>query len=202
MRDYLDYSGTYTADRAGGHRYLMLHTIAGLETKMVPAAVVDVCLGKYFHMTHDSQFVEDLLNRTISLGFRITDIFGDKAYHSEKNRQLIQELGAWNHITPKRKKGERKRASGEGEPPDPLMRQRNAVETVYSMMKQLFGGSVAGKKETSLINEALCIVLAHKALHKKSATYAKYCSPVYCLPQYQVLFSTFCAKPLKGEGLL
>ncbi len=161
MRDYLDYTGTYTADRANGHRYITLHTIAGVNTKIVPAAAVDVCLEQYFHMTHDSQFVEDLLKRTVALGFTITDVWGDKAYHSARNQQLIKDIGAWNHVTPRRKKGEKRGAAGEAVGPDPQMRVRNGVETVYSMMKQIFGPSVASRKRTSLINEALCIVLAH-----------------------------------------
>lgn len=161
MRDYLDYTGTYTADRASGHRYIMLHTIAGVTTNIIPAAAVDVCLGKYFHMKHDSQFVEDLVRRTSALGFRLTALWGDKAYDSSRNRQLAGEIGAEDHLTRRRMKGGKKGAREVPLAPDPSMRKRNRVETVFSMIKQIFGGQVAGRNETSLVNEALSMVLAH-----------------------------------------
>jgi hypothetical protein len=161
MRDYLDYTGTYTSDRANGHRYIMLQTIAGVKTNIIPAAAVDVCLEQYFHMKHDSQFVEDLVRRTIALGFKLTALWGDKAYDSYKNRQLVKEIGAEDHLTPRRGKGSKKKSRRDARHNDPRMRTRNRVETVFSMIKQIFGGCVTGRNETALINEALSIVLAH-----------------------------------------
>jgi hypothetical protein len=161
MRDYLDYTGTYTSDRANGHRYIMLQTIAGVNTNIIPAVSVDVCLDKYFHMRHDSQFVEDLARRTIALGFKITDWWGDKAYDSQKNRQLAKELGVEDHITRRRGKGNKKKNRDDVGDTKPQMRTRNRVETVFSMIKQIFGCCVVSRNETALINEALCMVLAH-----------------------------------------
>lgn len=161
MRDYLDYTGTYTSDRANGHRYIMLHAIAGVRTNIIPAAAVDVCLEQYFHMKHDSQFVEDLLQRTGAIGFKITALWGDKAYDSNKNRQLAKDLGAEDHLTRRRKKRNNKKSGSEARHVDPRMRTRNRVETVFSMIKQIFGDCVTGRNETALINEALSIILAH-----------------------------------------
>jgi hypothetical protein len=160
MRDYLDYTGTYTANRANGHRYIMLQTIAGVKTNIIPAAAVDVCLDQFFHMKHDSQFVEDLVRRTSALGFKITALWGDKAYDSNKNRQLVKDITAEDHITRRRAKGSKKKNSDAGRA-DPRARTRNRVETVFSMIKQVFGGCVNGRTETALINEALSMVLAH-----------------------------------------
>jgi hypothetical protein len=161
MRDYLDYTGTYTADRANGHRYIMLQTIAGLNTRIVPAAAVDVCLEQYFHMKHDSQFVEALVRRTSAIGFKITALWGDKAYDSHKNRQLAKDIEAEDHLTRRRMKGNKRKSEGEKEQSDSALRVRNGVETVYSMIKQIFGGSVSSRNEVSLVNEALSIVIAH-----------------------------------------
>lgn len=147
MRDYLDFTGTYTANKEKGHRYVMLQTIAGLQTRIIPAAFVDVCLEKHFSLKHDSQFVEDLLRRTMALGFKVTALWGDKAYHSKKNSDLAKDKGIENHITPRRKKG-KKRAESEAETKDPQMRIRNGVETVFSMIKQVFGENVVSRKET------------------------------------------------------
>lgn len=161
MRGYLDYTEIYTADRADGHRYIMLHVIAGLHTKIVPAAAVDVCLEKYFSLKHDSQFVHELVSKTSSLGFKIAALWGDKAYYSLKNKQLVKDLGAEDHLTRRRKRGEKRKGATKAEVRDPQMRTRNGVETVYSMIKQIFGGSVSSRNKTALINEALCMVLAH-----------------------------------------
>lgn len=160
MRDYLDFTETYTANRAGGHRYIMLHAYTGINTNIITAARVDVCLGKYFHLRHDSQWVRDLTYRTMKLGFKITALWGDKGYDSSKTRKMVEDLGAEDHVTRRRLKGYRKKKKVE-KSQDMPRRARNRVETVFSMITGVFGGDVSSQKQTALVNEALCIVIAH-----------------------------------------
>jgi len=157
------YCDAYSVKKAGGHRYLMAHFLAGQITHGVFAAAVDVCLDKKFSLRHDSEFTNILIERAKANGFvfRDAEVWGDKGYAGGKNKVLIESLGAKSMIT---EKSGKKLSRPHGDPGLCGCKgcyKRNAIETVNSMIKQIMGEKVSCKNKVSLENEVLARVVAH-----------------------------------------
>ncbi|MBS3795287.1 MAG: transposase [Candidatus Thorarchaeota archaeon] len=103
---------------------------------------------------------------------RLTTVYGDKAYISKKNAQFVTELGAYPAIEPKRNlravyRGHRGygrllreyRANPSEWKRTHQYGKRSLAETVLSMLKVQFGGSLSSRSYKEQRRELLIKVL-------------------------------------------
>jgi transposase len=145
------------------HGWVKLHTSVGVMTNVVTAARVT-------ESTANDCPELPALAKTTSEHFKVAEMSADKAYLSHANLDAIEALGAIPYIPFK--------SNSQGAGPAAWRRmwglflyrhdeflthyhQRSNVETAYSAIKRLFGGSVRSKCFAAQVNEVLCKVLCY-----------------------------------------
>ncbi|MFO7835565.1 MAG: IS5 family transposase [Candidatus Thorarchaeota archaeon] len=147
-------------------RFHALHAAVDTNTLLVHAARIRARPGG------DATHLVSLLRRVPDN--ELVTVYGDKAYISKKNAQFVTELGAYPAIEPKRNLRARSRGHrGYGRflreyraNPDKWKQthqygQRSLAETVFSMLKVRFGGSLSSRGYKERRRELLIKVLLH-----------------------------------------
>ncbi len=147
-------------------RFHALHNAVDTDTLLVHATRVRVRPGG------DAKELVPLLKRVRHQGFE--HVYGDKAYISRRNVQYITDLGAYPAIEPKRGlKGWSRGYWGYKQliveyRSDPVewkdthkYGKRSLVETVFSMMKVRFTGSLRSRRYKEQRRELLIKVILH-----------------------------------------
>lgn len=175
----VDSSGfsTNTYDRWYDHRYgkmrsevkwVKVHLMCGVKTHVVTSAEVTPT------ETADAPQLPELVNTTAKT-FTISEVAADKAYSSRKNLNAINNVGGIPFIPFKSySKGSQGNKKFDGlwyrmwhfysYNRDAFLERyhkRSNAETVFSMIKMKFGGSVRAKTPIAQVNEVLCKVLCH-----------------------------------------
>lgn len=130
--------------------------------------------------TSDTKILPSLLDTTMRY-FDVDEVYADKGYSSVRNHEVIAAAGADPYIMFK--------VNAKGTRPSKIWQdrcflfqnqreeflqhyhQRSNVETVMSMMKAKFGGSVRSRNEIAMRNEVLCKALAHNICRLVHAIY-------------------------------
>lgn len=131
---------------------LKLHLICGAETFVITAARVT-----RFNC-QDIRMFRPLFAQTLETGFKVGIIFGDEAYWSPRLFEFVRGHKAVPIITPKmmhKRKGVVPADSPEGS------RERNAVETVNSMLRAKFRKELRSMDRLTQENELLSQVVCH-----------------------------------------
>ena len=146
--------------------WVKMHLMCGVTTNVVTSCVItDGHAG-------DSPQFKGLVNKTAE-NFVMDEVSADKAYSSRSNLKLVVGHTAMPYIDFKENTNPDNRRS------NALWKRmyhfyaynqewfmshyhlRSNVETVFSMIKAKFGGSLRSKTYQSQVNEALCKVLCH-----------------------------------------
>ncbi len=144
------------------------HICCGVRSNIITAAVATPGTA------NDAPFFTPLLEATAP-NFRVDSVSADKAYLSRKNLGVIEALGASARIPFKSNSA----MSAAKKRRDPVWERnfrffhdhrseflegyhkRSNVETVFSMVKSRFGGSVRSKTPAARLNEVLLKFLCH-----------------------------------------
>lgn len=146
--------------------WLKLHMLVGEKTQIVVSATVEGWASSDYR-----QFIP-LLARVPSQ-FRMREIYADGAYLGRTNMDAAELMGATPYIP----------YDSRVVPPDPsddsiwarmywmfhhregewkaIYHRRSKVETAFSSIKRLFGGSIRSKNHVAQVNEVLCKVVCH-----------------------------------------
>ena len=149
--------------------YVKVHLMCGVKTHIVTSVECSP------HETADTVELIPLLKKTAET-FAVKEVSADKAYSSRRNLHAIQNAGGTPYIP---FKGNAKGMGSHTTSYDGLWHKmwhfynfnreaflshyhkRSNVESVFSMIKTKFGGSVRAKTPTAQVNEVLCKVLCH-----------------------------------------
>lgn len=147
------------------HDWRKLHVAVGVDTHIITAVLTSDAY------VNDYNFLRALLRITAASGYEILEVYADKAYLGGENMRAIALLDATPYIMPKA------RTSSEGKSKvwkdmyelhktDPEefgahYHLRSNAETVFSMMKAVFGGSLRAKSKTGQRTELLAKALCH-----------------------------------------
>jgi transposase len=150
--------------KRSGRDWCKAHCIAGTRTKVIAAVeILD-------RDAADCPQFKTLVQRTAA-NFRVDEVMADKAYLSNDNLELVEDLGGTAFIQFKVNS-----TSGEAgtvweklyhfyamhrEEFDRHYHQRSNVETAFSMVKAKFGDGVRSKADVAMANEVLCKVICH-----------------------------------------
>ena len=166
MSNFFRYYSYKYEDGSDHHDWLKLHAMVGVKTNVVTS--VDVT-QRY---TGDSPYFKPLVEET-ARNFTIREVSADKAYLSHRNLELIDDMGAAPYIPFK----SNSTADNRYQPPvwkklyhlfamhrDEFLahyHKRSNVESTFSAIKRVFGGSVRSRTFTAQVNEAFLKVLCH-----------------------------------------
>jgi transposase len=147
-------------------RFTALHAAVDTDSLMVHAVRVKARPGG------DARHLVALLGRVD--GSQLATVYGDRAYISRQNVQCIADRGAYPAIEPKKRlrarsrghRGYKELISDYRSDPAEWKQvheygQRSLVETVFSMMKVRFGGSLQSRKHREQRRELLLKVVLH-----------------------------------------
>jgi transposase len=147
-------------------RFHALHNAVDTDTLMIAASRVRATPGG------DAGCMVPLLRQVP--GSQLETVYGDKAYISRKNVQVISDLGAYPAIEPKRNAKAWSRGcpaykrlvrdyqeSPEGWKDHHQYGTRSLVETVFSMLKVRFGGGLSSRGYREQRRELLFKVILH-----------------------------------------
>lgn len=146
------YPNSFTVQRAGGREYINLHCIGGNDTFIITAAIAAPMRQA------ESWFFAPLLTRTVELGFKGREIWGDKAYGGRGNEEVARRFGFTTYLT--RKKNMRNKKEQQEEMKN-LPEKRNSIEIVFHKIKSKFSGRLRNHTEIACYNEALCKAICH-----------------------------------------
>jgi len=188
--------GTTTYNRWFDHKWgkqrsrqswVKTHVMCGVKTHIVTAVEATPTESA------DSKQLPYLLERTAQT-FDINEVSADKAYSDHKNVHAIQDAGATAYIP------FRSNSTGLASSKHPFdslwhrmwgyynfnrsnfnahYHKRSNVETVFSMIKAKFGGSVRAKSPVAQVNEVLCKVLCHNICVLIQSIYELDLEPVF-----------------------
>lgn len=147
------------------HDWRKLHVAVAVDTHIITAVLTSDAY------VNDYNFLRALLRITAASGYEILEVCADKAYLGGENMRAVALLGATPYIMPKA------RTSSEGKSKvwkdmyelhenDPEefgahYHLRSNVETVFSMIKTVFDGSLRAKSKTGQRTELLAKALCH-----------------------------------------
>ena len=151
--------------------WVKAHIMAGVNTNVVTAARATVSNA------HDTTYFKTLLDATAKY-FGVKEVSGDKAYLSKKNLAAADAIGAKFYspfkVNSTADAGHHRRDAQQllwekayhyyhlnREEFLEHYHKRSNVETVFSMIKAKFGGSVKAKTPTAQSNEVLVKILCH-----------------------------------------
>lgn len=150
-------------------KWVKTHLMCGVNTHVVTSIEATA------YESADAPQLPALVNATAKT-FTINEVAADKAYSSRNNLRAVQAVNATAYIPFK------SNTNGIGNKADGFdslwnrmwhfynfnkatfmqhYHKRSNVETVFSMIKAKFGGSVRAKTPTAQVNEVLCKVLCH-----------------------------------------
>jgi len=144
--------------------YKKLHIISGVRSNIIISS--KVTNGK----VHDSPYLELLLKK--STYFNIRELYGDSAYLSHKNCDLIASIKAIPFLFPKKNTSTKLKGNHNWNSMiklwfdnEKLFRRhyhrRSNVETTFGMIKAHYLPYVRSRGDIGQINEALCKVICH-----------------------------------------
>jgi transposase len=183
--------------------WIKAHMMCGVKTHIITSVEATA-----YESADNLQFPE-LVEKTART-FAINEVTADKAYSGRKNLQVVEDLGGtayipfMSHATGKINKYHKYHEfdglwnrmwhfyNFNREVFMQHYHKRSNAETVYSMIKTKFGGSVRSKSPVAQVNEVLCKVLCHNICVLIQSIYELGIAPT---------FWTFKAKLIKGEGL-
>jgi transposase len=173
----------------GVKRWIKLHGIVGTQTNVFTAVSVTENAGPG---SGDSPNLPALVEGTAAGGFALREVSADKAYLSHANLATIEATGAAPFIPFKvdsRPTGSPQwerlyclfRANG----PDFLARyhRRSNVESSFSALKRLFGGSLLSRKLDAQFNEVLLKVLCFNLTTLVHSIHELGVEPRFWMPQ-------------------
>jgi transposase len=149
-------------------KWVKAHLMCGVKTHAVTSVEVTPT------ETADAPQLPELV-KTTAKTFAINEVSADKAYSSRRNLHAVNAVGAVPFIPFK----SYSKGSQGNKPFDGLWHRmwhfynynreaflehyhkRSNAETVFSMIKMKFGGSVRSKSPVAQVNEVLCKVLCH-----------------------------------------
>lgn len=155
--------------------WVKLHANVGVKTRTIAAAqVTDI------HV-HDTMCMEYLLKRTAKR-FKIKRQFGDGAYSSHANCDMVSSHGAEPYLMFSKRATRKARGSltwtrmydifyKHREKFFEQYNKRNNVECVFNMIKSKWSTDLRSKKYESQVNELLCKVLCHNIIVLTSELY-------------------------------
>ena len=176
-----------------GARWIKAHVICGVLTNIVTSAEVNDTKG------HDSPQFAPLVEST-ARHFTVNEVSADKAYLSKRNLRVVDVAGGTAYI-PFKTNSVLKNAA---QPRDGLWERafhlfnlnrpaflkhyhkRSNVETVFSMIKAKFGGSVRAKTPVAQVNEVLFKILCHNVCVLIQSAYELGVSPTFGTEQSAV----------------
>ncbi len=150
-------------------KYIKVHVMCGVKTHVVTSIEI------HPHETADTVELIPLLKKTAET-FAVKEVSADKAYSSRRNLHAIHNVGAVPYVP---FKGNAVGMGGLTTSYDSLWHKmwhfynynreaflshyhkRSNVESVFSMIKAKFGGSVRAKTPIAQVNEVLCKILCH-----------------------------------------
>ncbi|RJQ40120.1 MAG: transposase [Dehalococcoidia bacterium] len=150
-------------------KWVKAHVMCGVKTHIVTS--VETTDGD----SHDTLQFPKLVNDTAKT-FNIAEVSADKAYSTRANLHTVQAQGGIAYIPFKKfstgSQGSHHKFDGLWQKmwhfytfnQDAFYahyHKRSNVETVFSMIKAKFGGSVRSKNSTAQVNEVLCKILCH-----------------------------------------
>lgn len=152
--------------RTRRRRFHALHNVIDTDTLLIHGSRIRVRPGG------DAKHLQALVNQVSCSGLEV--VYGDKAYISRQNVQCISDLGAYPAIEPKTNAQGRSRGSPaykqlvseyqscpEGWKRVHAYGKRNLVETVFSMLKLRFTGSLSSRGARQRRRELLIKVILH-----------------------------------------
>lgn len=147
------------------HDWRKLHVACGVDTHIITAVLTSKAYA------NDYNFLRALLRTTAESGFEILEVYADKAYLGGENIRVIAMLGALPFVPPKARTSAEGKSSTwkrmyslyENEPEEfnAHYHQRSNVETVFSMMKEIFDVRLRTKSECAQRTELLAKALSH-----------------------------------------
>ena len=165
-------------------QWVKLHLMSGVRTHIVTVAEATNT------PTADAPYLPGFLQTTTGETFYIESVAADKGYLSKNNLRAIQDAGAKGYIPFKvnsvaEQGGHHKRDDLwakayhyfqlNREEFDRQYHQRSNVESVFSMIKARFGGSVRSRTPDAQVNEVLLKVLCHNICMLIKAAYELEC---------------------------
>ena len=149
--------------------WLKVHLMCGVTTNIVTS--VEISDG----YANDYHFYKSLVNKTGENGFKMKEVFADKAYLGGENLLVTLRHGAIPYIPFKSNSQFQTNYGPKSQLWTKMLHfynfhreeflthyhKRSNVETTFSMIKAKFGHRLRSKSLTAQINEALCKVLCH-----------------------------------------
>ncbi len=184
--------------------WVKAHLMCGIRTHIVTSVEATA-----YESADNLQFPE-LVEKTSRI-FAINEVSADKAYSGRKNLQVVEDVGGMayipfmSHATGKINKYHKYHEfdglwnrmwhyyNYNRETFMQHYHKRSNVETVYSMIKTKFGGSVRSKTPVAQVNEVLCKILCHNICVLIQSMYELGIEP---------MFSTFKAKQAVAPKVL
>jgi transposase len=145
-------------------RWVKVHAMVGTVTNIITA--VEATEGH----VHDSPMFAPVVERTHANGFEIREVSADKAYLSHENLATVEKVGGVPYVPFKSNSGSTGSEAWKrmwhlySLERDTFLRRyhrRSNVESTFSSVKRLFGGSVRSKLLPAQINEVLLKCLCH-----------------------------------------
>ena len=128
-----------------------------------------VCAVKIRHqLRHDNIDFTPLLEKTNQI-IPINTVVADKGYDSENNHIAARDLGIASIIIPPRysdipirkTKGRYRKALKRDGYDNTIYHQRNKVETIFSVIKRMFGDSVTSRNMITINHEMIYRIIAY-----------------------------------------
>lgn len=156
------YDHKYGANRPG-HDWIKVHVMTGVKTNIITAVEIR---GR---SAHDAPLFGSLVRKTAK-NFRILEVAADKGYLSQKNLQVVADIGGTPYI-PFRENS----LTIKGGLWEKLLNfyklhhdeflehyhKRSQVEATFAMIKSKFRDHVRGRTDVSMRNEVLAKILCH-----------------------------------------
>lgn len=163
-------------------QYLKLHVACGTVTHVITGVKVTTASEQ------DSPQLMDLLAATRK-NHNVRELSADKAYSKIEHHAMLEQLGigafipfkdnAVVHADPDAWSRHLCEFLLRREQWLPRYHRRSNVETVFSMLKAKFGGSIRAKRSISQVNEVLCKCLAHNLCCYVKAIYVSGLAPTF-----------------------
>jgi len=145
--------------------WIKAHLMIGVKTNIV------VSLSLSSGYSNDGKYFPELVEKTAE-NFKIEEVSADKAYLSNKNLKLVDDLGGTAYIPFKKNTVALARNSRiwkkmyhyflyKNEEFEEHYHKRSNIETTFYMIKTKFGSHIRSKKDTAQINEVLLKILCH-----------------------------------------
>ena len=168
--------------------WVKLHLVCGVKTHIVISAEVSDWSA------NDSPYFVPLVEQAAQ-HFNVHEVLADKAYLSHRNLETVVGIGGMpyipfksNTVAPQEDSVWSKMYHSFMLDREPFLEhycQRSNVETVFSMVKAKFGGSVRSKSYEGQVNEVLCKVICHNLCVLIQAMFELGVEPAFCVKGFR-----------------